>query len=38
MELPGRTQGIPDGSIWAADVAHSVRRPGRGRGEVKKQK
>lgn len=26
MKLPGRTLGNPDGSLWAADVAHSVRR------------
>lgn len=34
MELPGRTQGNPDGSLWAADVAHFVRRPSRGEGIV----
>ncbi len=34
MELPGRTQGNPDGSLWAADVAHFVRRPEGGEGVV----
>lgn len=32
MELPGRTQGNPDGSLWAADIAHFVQRPVGGRG------
>lgn len=32
MELPGRTQGNPDASLWAADVAHFVRRPVGGGG------
>lgn len=27
MELPGKSQGNPDGSLWAADVAHSAQKP-----------
>lgn len=34
MELPGRTQGNPGGSLWAADVAHFVQRPKWGMGVV----
>lgn len=34
MELPGKTQGNPDGSLWAADVAHSVQKPLKGEGAV----
>lgn len=34
MELPRRTQGNPDGSLWAADVAHFVRKPKGGKGVV----
>lgn len=34
MELPRRTQGNPDGGLWAADEAHFVQRPEGGGGGV----
>lgn len=37
MELPRRTQGNPDGGLWAADEAHFVQRPeGGGGGECRR--